>query len=116
MDTALHDIAAAIESIERSTAGMDCDDFREAPDNNRSSGMSATRDWRGGRSSWERRRKPLPWTVMARHSRHDELATEKARVELVVGRLENHPDRFTAVESRRAHAVDTRTAVVPPQG
>jgi uncharacterized protein with HEPN domain len=31
LDIALRDIAAAIESIERSTAGMDCDDLREAP-------------------------------------------------------------------------------------
>ncbi len=31
LNTALRDIAAAIESVERSTAGMDRDDFREAP-------------------------------------------------------------------------------------
>jgi len=31
VDTALRDIAAAIEIIERSTASMDCDDFREDP-------------------------------------------------------------------------------------
>ncbi len=31
VETTLRDIAAAIESIERCTAGMDCADFREAP-------------------------------------------------------------------------------------
>ena len=31
VDAALRDIAAAIESVERSTAGMHCDDFRESP-------------------------------------------------------------------------------------
>jgi len=31
LDTALRDIAAAIESVERATAGMDCNDFRESP-------------------------------------------------------------------------------------
>ena len=31
VETALRDIAAAIESVERCTAGMDCADFRETP-------------------------------------------------------------------------------------
>ena len=101
-DTALCDMAAAIESIERSTAGMDCADFREVPTTIAAlecqlHAIGEAAVLLGSRAESR--------AALDRHGETFaawELATKEARVELVVCRLENHPDRFTAVENRRA--------------